>query len=123
MELMMTIRHVKHALAASAALLAFAGTAAAQATDAVAQRAASQRGGRLTIALISEDHTGKHEWTKPFMTAAFEDKLLAAGRFRVLSRSELDAVMAEQKISVSGFVPGGITVRSCSLPSCFTTTT
>ncbi len=93
----------------AAALLAFAAPAAAQATDAVAARAA--RGGRLTIALISEDHTGKHEWTKPFMTAAFEDKLLAAGRFRVLSRSELDAVMAEQKISVSGFVDPAAAVR------------
>lgn len=107
----MTMRHTRHMFATGALVLALATSAAAQATDAVAKRAAAARGERLTIALISEDHTGKQEWTKPFMTAAFEDKLLAAGRFRILSRSELEAVMTEQKIAVSGFVDPAQAVR------------
>lgn len=107
----MTMPQMRYVVATGTLLLALATTAAAQATDAVARRAAAARGARLTIALIAEDQTGERDWTKPFMTAAFEDKLLAAGRFRVLSRSELDAVLAEQKMAVSGFVDPAQAVR------------
>jgi hypothetical protein len=85
--------------------------AAGQATEAVSKKAAAARGERLTIALISEDQTRSQEWTKPFMVAAFEDQLLRAGRFRVLSRSELAAVVKEQTLSASGFVDPALAVK------------
>ena len=45
------------------------------------------------------------------MVAAFEDRLLAAGRFRVLSRTELDAILAEHKLSVSGLIDPTLAVK------------
>src|SRR4051812_6419511 len=95
----------------AAVLLTFAASARAQAPEAVSRRAQAARGEKLTIALIPEDHTQGNEWTKPYLTAAFEDKLLAAGRFRVLSRTELAAILKEQRLSATGFVDPASAVK------------
>jgi hypothetical protein len=96
------MRHIGQILTAAGLVLTFAATAGAQAAGAVAKRAAS--GEKLSIALIPVDQTNRNEWTKALINAAFEDALLKAGRFRVLSRTELAAVKSEQILSTSGLI-------------------
>lgn len=89
------------ALVVAALVVCTASSAFAQASEALAARS-QKTGGKLTIALIPID--AKNNWTKPIMAASFEDSLMKAGRFKVLSRSQLDAVMAEQHLGTEGLV-------------------
>ncbi len=98
----MTMRQTFSVIAAAVIVLTATSSAFAQAREAVAKRAAS--GEKLGIALIPVDQTGQNEWAKPLMSAAFEDALLTAGRFRVLTRTELNAVKSEQILSASGMI-------------------
>ena len=82
--------------------------ASGQANESIAARS-KKAGSKLSIALVSIDQS--HAWTKPVMTASFEDALLKAGRFKVLSRSELDAVMGEQHLSTTGMIDPASAVK------------
>jgi hypothetical protein len=77
-------------------------TAHAQATSSIAERIAKTRG-KLAVALVPV--AGQEvQWTKQIMVASFEDALLGAGRFKVLSRTELESVQQEQQFAASGAV-------------------
>jgi curli biogenesis system outer membrane secretion channel CsgG len=100
------------------------GTALAIPTIAFGQRATDQqkppdnlaeakakKGGKIKVAVIPQDRDASRQWTKDIMMAALEDALVGSGRFAVLSRSELSAVMAEQKFANSDMVDPAAAVR------------
>jgi len=81
----------------------------AQATGSIAERVAKTRG-KLAVALVPV--AGQEvQWTKQLMVASFEDALLAAGRFKVLSRTELESIQKEQQFAVSGAVDPASAVK------------
>lgn len=92
-----------------AALLFCPSIALAQATGSIADRVVKSKG-KLSVALVPV--AGQQViWTKQILVAAFEDALLQAGRFKVLSRTELEAVEKEQKFSASGTVDPASAVK------------
>ncbi|HMW02123.1 MAG TPA: CsgG/HfaB family protein [Acidobacteriota bacterium] len=58
--------------------------------------------GRKRVAVIPQDDS--RTWTKDITVASLEDALKKTGRFTILTRSELDAVMSELKIANSDVV-------------------
>jgi len=84
-------------------------SAFAQAGGSIAERVAKSRG-KLGVALIPV--AGQDvQWTKVIMVASFEDALLGAGRFKVLSRTELESVQKEQQFAASGAVDPASAVK------------
>ena len=69
------------------------------------------KGGRIKVAVIPQDPVPSRGWTKDIMMASLEDSLVAVGRFDVLSRSELNAVMTEQKFANSDMVDPSAAVK------------
>jgi curli biogenesis system outer membrane secretion channel CsgG len=69
------------------------------------------KGGRIKIAVIPQDPVPNRGWTKDIMMASLEDAVVTAGRFDVLSRSELNAVLAEQKFANSDLVDPSAAVK------------
>lgn len=96
-------------VALPALLLAHPNVTRAQATESVAARAT--KGGKLRMALIPVDASKNSSFTKPMISAAFEDAMLKAGRFITLSRDELAAIQSEQKFAASGAVDPASAVK------------
>lgn len=72
------------------------------ATESVRQR--SSRGAKLRVALVPVDESRVAATTKPLIQAKFEEALLRASRFAVMTRTEMDALRAEQRLAASGAV-------------------
>lgn len=65
-------------------------------------QATAKKGGKIKVAVIPQDRERK--WTKDIMMSSMEDAIVGSGRFAVLSRSELDAVLGEQKLASTDLV-------------------
>jgi curli biogenesis system outer membrane secretion channel CsgG len=107
----------KWAIVAMTAVLAVPTMAQAQRATGSDQPAGSmaeakaKRGGKIKVAVIPQDRDASHQWTKDIMMASLEDALVGGGRFAVLSRSELSAVMQEQKFANSDMVDPAAAVK------------
>jgi hypothetical protein len=90
------------AVLAAVAVLVFPAVSYSQATASIKARLEAAKGGKLSIALVPIDSTSSNDWTKPVVNGTFETALFDAGRFKVVSRSELAAIKSDQVLSNSG---------------------
>ena len=98
----MTTKSISMWLGSLIFFLALSGSGWAQASDNLEAR--QRKEGRLTIALVPVVDSKANDWAKPMISAAFEEAMLKAGRFKVLSRSETEVMDSELKLSASGAV-------------------
>jgi len=74
-----------------------------------------QVGSRLSIAVLPFELTGRSSLTGERLAEALATKLVNLRRFRVIERSALDRVMAEQALNMSGMVDEGEAVELAKL--------
>src|SRR5689334_18491954 len=68
--------------------------------DAPTAPVAKEKNGKASIIAVASA-TSNTQWTMPITESELENALVQTGRFTVLSRSSLDAILTEQKLAQS----------------------